>query len=205
MKKGTFKGYFFAGILILVPLWVTFSILEYLITKFDNIMALLPEAYQPDTLLGFRVPGFGLLAVLLIVFFTGMLATNFIGTFVINLWDRMLEKIPLVRSIHASVKQILSTMLKPSGQSFRKVLLIEYPRKGIWTLAFQTGSGLPEVTKHLDTEMVSVFVPTTPNPTGGFLLLLPKKDVIELNISVDSALKMIISLGVILPKENYKL
>jgi len=205
MKKGTFKGYFFAGILILVPLWVTFSILEYLITKFDNIMALLPEAYQPDTLLGFHVPGFGLLAVLLIVFFTGMLATNFIGTFVINLWDRMLEKIPLVRSIHASVKQILSTMLKPSGQSFRKVLLIEYPRKGIWTLAFQTGSGLPEVTKHLDTEMVSVFVPTTPNPTGGFLLLLPKKDVIELNISVDSALKMIISLGVILPKENYKL
>jgi len=196
-----FKNYLFAGILILVPLWVTFSILEYLINKFDNIMALLPEAYQPDTLLGFHIPGLGLIIVLIIVFFTGMLATNFVGNYVVNMWDALLSRIPLVRSIHASVKQILSTMLKPSGQSFRKVLLIEYPRKGIWTLAFQTGSGLPEITEHLDMEMISVFVPTTPNPTGGFLLLIPKKDATELNISVDSALKMIISLGVILPKE----
>jgi len=200
MKKGIFKSYLLAGILVLVPLWVTFSVVEYLIEKFDSFMALLPQAYQPDILLGFHVPGLGLVVVVLVIFFTGMLATNFIGRYVINLWDAILARIPLVRSIHASVKTILSTMFSSSGQSFRKVLLIEYPRKGIWTLAFQTGAGLPEVTQRLGTEMVSVFVPTTPNPTGGFLLLLPKQDVVELNISVDNALKMIISLGAILPK-----
>lgn len=200
MKKNMIKNYLIAGLLVLVPIWVTFSILQYLITTFDKIIALLPPAYQPDVLLGFRIPGLGLLVVLLAVFFTGMLATNFIGKYVINFWDAVLAKIPLVRSIHAGVKQMLSTMLAPNGKSFRKVLLIEYPRRDIWSLAFQTGVGFKEINPPGKNDMVMVFVPTTPNPIGGFLLLVPKADVKELTISVDDAFKLIISLGVILPK-----
>lgn len=195
----TIKNYLIAGILVLVPIWITFSILDYLIRTFDQIIALIPDGYQPQTLLGFSIPGLGLLLVLTLVFVTGMLATNFIGTYIINFWEVMLAKIPLVRSIHAGVKQVLSTMLGSGGQSFRKVLLIEYPRKGMWALAFQTGSGLAEIDKQIGKKTLTVFVPTTPNPTGGFLLVIPSKDVIELKMSVDDALKLIISLGVILP------
>jgi uncharacterized membrane protein len=201
MKSISFKRYFLAGILILVPIWVTYSILDFLVRKFDNIMALLPIQYQPDTLLGFHVPGFGLIVIVLLILFTGVLTTNFIGTYVITLGESLVARIPLVRSIYAGVKKILNTMLSSDGQSFRKVVLIEYPRKGVWTLAFQTGSGFKEAEKDIGEELISVFVPTTPNPTGGFLLLMPRKDVIELKISVDEAFKMIISLGVILPKE----
>lgn len=199
MKK-LIKKYLISGLLVLVPIWVTFSVLEYLIKKFDGIISLLPLKYQPDTLLGFHIPGLGLLAALLLLFFTGMLATNFIGKYMLNVGESFLARIPLVRSIYAGVKQILNTMFTSEGKSFRKVLLIEYPRKDSWSIGFQTGSGLPEISTHTGEEMLTVFVPTTPNPTGGYLLLIPKKEVIELNISVDDALKMIISLGVILPK-----
>ena len=198
----TVKKYLIAGILVLVPIWITVSILAYLINAFDQIISLIPSGYQPETLLGFKIPGLGLILVLSVVFLTGMLATNFIGTYIINFWEAILARIPLVRSIHAGVKKILSTMLASSSQSFRKVLLIEYPRKGIWTIAFQTGSDIPEINKETGTNTLTVFVPTTPNPTGGFLLIIPTKDVIELNMSVDNALKLIISLGVILPNNK---
>ncbi|MFA6409315.1 MAG: DUF502 domain-containing protein [Gammaproteobacteria bacterium] len=205
MKKNRIKNYLIAGCLVLAPLWVTVSLISYLIEKFDNIMALVPAAYRPETFIGFRIPGLGLLVVLIIVFFTGMLVTNFIGKYLVGLGEALLAKIPLVRSIYASVQQILSTMFKPSGQSFRKVVMIEYPRKGAWTMAFQTGSGMPEINENTGEEMLTVFVPTTPNPTGGYLLFVPKKDVKELSISVDAALKFIISLGVILPKKSVKI
>lgn len=199
MKK-ILKNYIIAGILVLVPIWVTFAILEYLVTKFDTIISLLPQKYHPDILLGFHVPGLGIVIAIIVILLTGMLTTNFIGKHVIVCWESMLSRIPLVRTIYISVKKTLSTMLTPTGQSFRKVLLIEYPRKDLWTMAFQTGTGTNELSKHLGEDIVTVFVPTTPNPTGGFLLIVKKQDVIELDMSVENALKMIISLGVILPK-----
>jgi len=204
MKKNRIKNYLIAGCLVLAPLWVTVTLITYLIEKFDHVMTLVPTAYRPETLIGFRIPGLGLLIVLLLVFFTGMLVTNFIGKYLVGLGEALLARIPLVRSIYASVQQILSTMFKPSGQSFRKVVMIEYPRKETWTMAFLTGYGMPEINEVVGEELVTVFVPTTPNPTGGYLLFVPKKDVKELSISVDAALKFIISLGVILPKEKTK-
>jgi uncharacterized membrane protein len=200
MKKATFKRYLIAGLLVLAPLWVTFALLEYLIRRFDKIMNLLPPAYQPDVFLGFHLPGLGLLVVLCVVCLTGMLATNFIGRYVIDWWESILARIPLVRTIYAGVKQILDTMFSPGGKSFRKVVLVEYPRAGSWTMAFQTSNAVDEANQKTGQDLVSVYVLTTPNPTSGYLLLLPRKDVIEMNISVDEALKLIISLGVIMPK-----
>jgi uncharacterized membrane protein len=204
MKKNMVKNYLIAGLLVIAPIWITFLVLGYLLSTFDKVISLLPPDYQPDALFGFHIPGFGLLVVLVVIFFTGMLATNFVGKYVINFWDAILAKIPLVRSIHTGVKQILSTMLIPGGKSFRKVLLIEYPRRGIWTLAFQTGTGFDGINPPKEKNMIMVFVPTTPNPIGGFLLLIPKSDVKELKIGVEDAFKFIISLGAIIPMTKPK-
>ena len=161
---------------------------------------LLPNQYQPDVFFGTHIPGLGLIFTLIILFFTGMIAANFLGQRLVSLWDRLIARIPLVRSIHAGVKKVLETVLSPTGKAFRKVLLVEYPRKGLWSIAFQTGHSCKEIEKHLDDEGVTIFIPTTPNPTSGFLMILPKKDVFELDMSVDEALKMVISLGVVQPE-----
>lgn len=167
---------------------------------FSNTLLLLPHRYQPDQLLGFHIPGIGVVITLLIILLTGVVVANFIGRRLLLWGDKMISHIPLVRTIYASVKQVSNTLFTPGGQSFRKVLLVEYPRVGMWSIAFQTGDGTPEVTQLQQGEpMVSLFIPTTPNPTSGFLMLVPRKDVIELEMSVDQALKFIISLGVMQP------
>lgn len=193
------KRYFIAGLLVLLPIWVTLLVIKFAVNIVDQSLSLLPRGYQPDVLFGFHIPGLGIIFGLILVLLTGMLVTNFIGTWFLSMWEALLARIPLVRSIYTAVKQVLSTLFAPGGQSFRKVLLIEYPRKDVWTIAFQTGSGFVMPNNQAQDELLTVFVPTTPNPTAGFLLLVPRQQVVELKMSIDQALKYIISLGVVLP------
>ncbi len=193
------KRYLIAGILVWAPILVTVFVLKFLVGFFDDIINLLPKAYHPEVLLGFSIPGLGLIFTILLVFITGMLVTNFLGKRIVAIWEAILNRIPLVRSIYSGVKKVLSALFVSGGMSFRKVLLIEYPRKGLWSIAFQTGSGFTKAEQKTGEELITAFVPTTPNPTSGFLIMVPSKDVIELDITVDDALKMVISLGVILP------
>lgn len=188
-----------AGVLIWLPLGVTVLVVRLFVDMMDQTLLLLPIDYRPETLLGFAVPGFGILLALLIILFTGMIAANLFGRRLVMLWEAVLSRIPLVRSVYSSVKQLAETVFSSSGQSFRKVLLIEYPRRGLWTLAFQTGTDIGEAQSRTGKKVVNVYVPTTPNPTSGFFLMVPLEDVQELDMSVDEGLKMIISMGVVVP------
>jgi uncharacterized membrane protein len=195
------RTYFISGLLIWLPIWITILAIKFLVDILGSIFNLLPQGLRPDEIMGFHIPGMNFIITLLVIFLTGVVVANFIGKQFVVLWDAMIGRIPLVRTIYMGVKQVLETLFKPGGQSFRKVLLVEYPREGLWTLAFQTGDSTPEVDKILDDKaMVSVFIPTTPNPTSGFLLMLPRKNVIEMDMSVEQALKFVISLGVVQPE-----
>ena len=193
------RRYILTGVLVWVPLAVTIFVFQLIIGYADGLLLLLPDAWQPKALLGFNLPGLGVIVVLLILFLTGFLASNYLGRILLGLGNEFLEHIPVVRSVYSAVKQISDTMFTNKGKSFRKVVMIRYPQKDTWSLAFQTSESLGEVNTKMPGHMVSVFVPTTPNPTSGFLLMVPQKDMIELEMSVDDALKMIISLGVIVP------
>lgn len=200
------RRYFISGLLVWVPIWVTILVIKFLVDLLDSVLLLLPKPYQPDALLGVHIPGLGVLIILLLIFFTGAIVANFLGSRLVRMWDALIDRIPVVRSVYSGVKQVMETLFSPGGNSFRKVLLVEYPREGMWTLAFQTGDSTPEVLKSLEEDaMVSLFVPTTPNPTSGFLVMLPRKKVIELNMSVEQALKFVISLGVMQPNGDKKL
>jgi uncharacterized membrane protein len=197
----TLRRYLVAGLLIWVPLGVTLLIVKFLVDLMDQTLLLLPLSIQPETLLGFRIPGLGLVLTTIVVLATGMIATNLFGMQLFTIGERILQRIPLVRSIYASVKQVTQSMFS-SGKSFRKVVLVEYPRKGMWSLAFQTGSGANEVQTKTGQEIVNIFIPTTPNPTSGFFLMVPRDDVIELDMTVDQGLKMLLSVGVVVPEHN---
>jgi uncharacterized membrane protein len=197
------RRYLLSGLLVWLPIWVTILVIKFLVDILDNTLLLLPEAYRPDSLIGFHIPGIGVVITLLVIFITGVIAANFIGKRVVELWDAIIGRIPLVRTVYSGVKQVAQTLFTPGGQSFRKVFLIEYPRKDVWTIAFQTADATTEILTAVgEKKMVSLYVPTTPNPTSGFLLMLPKDKVIELNMSVDQALKFVISLGVVQPDMN---
>ncbi len=193
------KRYFITGLLVLVPLVITVWVLKALIGTMDQSLLLLPVSWRPETQLGFYIPGIGTILTLLIVLITGMIATNFFGKRIILFWEGLLARVPVVKSIYYSVKQVSDTLFSDSGQAFHQALLIQYPRQGSWTIAFMTGHPGGDVTTHLKGDYVSVYVPTTPNPTSGFFLMMPKSDVIELDMSVDDALKYIISMGVVTP------
>lgn len=198
------KRYFITGLLIWVPLGITIWVLQALIGTMDQSLQLLPGSLQPKVLFGFHVPGLGAILTVLIVFITGLATANILGQRMVRFWEGVLARIPIVKSIYYSVKQVSDTLFSSSGEAFRKALLIQYPRQGSWTIAFQTGTPSGEVASRLEGEFVSVYVPTTPNPTSGFFLMLPKKDVVELEMSVDDALKYIISMGVVAPTaEDY--
>jgi uncharacterized membrane protein len=197
------KRYLIAGLLVWVPLGVTVMVINFLVGVMDKTLLWLPEHYRPDTLLGFHVPGLGVVMSVIIVLSTGVVVANLFGRKLVQLWERMLARIPLVRTIYASVKQILETVFS-SGQAFRKVLLIEYPRKGLWTLGFQSGKTRGEAQAKTGVEVVNVFIPTTPNPTSGFFIMVPRSEVIELDMDVDDGLKMIISAGVMVPEWNHE-
>lgn len=200
VKSKPIRRFLIAGLLVWLPIVATFLVVRFLVDLLDKSVALLPKAYQPDVFLGMHIPGLGVILSLVIVLLTGMIVTNFLGRRLVTFGEAILAKIPLVRSIYNGVKQILETILKKDSPSFRKVLLIEYPRKGIRSIVFQTSA--PQQSKGQSNhgeELVTVFLPTTPNPTSGFLLMVPQKDIIELDMSIDDALKMIISLGVVQP------
>lgn len=194
-----FRRYLVTGLLVLVPLVITIWVLKTLIGMMDQSLLLLPSAWRPDNVLPVHIPGFGVILTLLIVLMTGMVATNFFGKRIILFWEAMLARVPVVKSIYYSVKQVSDTLFSDSGNAFRKALLVQYPREGSWTIAFQTGHPGGDVANHLKGDYVSVYVPTTPNPTSGFFLMMPSSDVIELEMSVDDALKYIISMGVVTP------
>jgi len=194
------QRYFISGLLFWLPILATVVVIKFIFDILNNTLALIPHRYQPDVLLGFHIPGIGIIIPLLVIAITGLLVANFLGKKLVNLWDSLVVRIPLVRTVYTSVKQVLDTLFSPGGRSFRKVLLVEYPREGLWTIAFQTGDATSEVTKAVnDGDMVSIYVPTTPNPTSGFLLMVSRSKIIELDMPVEQALKFVISLGVVQP------
>lgn len=193
------RRWLLAGLLVLVPLAITVWVLDWIVGTLDQTLQILPQSWQPDRLIGFHVPGFGVLLAVAIVMLIGAVASNFLGRRLVGWWDALLGRIPIVRSIYSSVKQVSDTLFSENGNAFRKALLVQWPREGVWTIGFQTGTPGGDVVNHLDGEYLSVYVPTTPNPTGGYFVMLKKADCIELDMSVDEALTYVISMGVVAP------
>jgi uncharacterized membrane protein len=193
------KKYLITGLLIWIPLVITLWVLKLIVDTLDQSLLLLPESLRTENWLGVHVPGLGAILTIAIVFATGVFARNFFGAQLVELWHEILHRIPVVNSIYSSVKQISDTLFSSSGQAFRKALLVQWPRPGMWTIAFLTGAPGGEVAAHVPADCLSVYVPTTPNPTGGYFVIVPRKDVIELDMTVDQALKYIISMGVVPP------
>ncbi len=194
------KRYLVAGLLVWVPLGITIWVLHFLVTTLDQTLLLFPERAQPDRLLGMHIPGFGVVLSFVILLLTGVVAANFFGAHLIRLWEALLGRIPVVKSIYSSVKQVSDTLLSDSGNAFRKALLVQWPHPDSWTIAFLTGTPAPAVQAHLGEEHVSVYVPTTPNPTGGYFVIMPRSKVRDLDMTVDEALKYVISMGVVAPR-----
>jgi uncharacterized membrane protein len=193
------KKILITGLLIWIPLAITIWVLALIVNTMDQTLQWLPEHYQPQALFGHQIPGLGALLTVIVVFVTGALASNILGRRLLRFWESVLGRIPVVKTIYSGVKQVSDTLFAPGGQAFSKALLVQYPREGSWTIAFLTGRPGGDVANHLHGEYVSVYVPTTPNPTSGFFLMMPRADVIELDMSVDEALKYVISMGVVPP------
>ena len=193
------KKYLITGLLIWIPLAITIWVLELIVSTMDQSLLLLPPQYQPQVLFGHQIPGLGALLTVVVVFVTGVLASNILGQRLLLFWEYLLGRIPVVKTIYSGVKQVSDTLFAPGGQAFSKALLVQYPREGSWTIAFLTGRPGGDVANHLHGDYVSVYVPTTPNPTSGFFLMMPKSEVIELDMSVDEALRYVISMGVVAP------
>jgi len=199
MKKSSIKRYFITGLLIWVPMVITLWVLDLLVTAMDQSLLLLPSQFQTKSWLGVHIPGLGVLLTLLVVFVTGVFAANIIGQRLVRFGERVLARIPVFNSIYHSVKQVSDTLFSPGGQAFRKALLVEWPGPGSWTIAFLTGQPGGDVANHLKGDYVTIYVPTTPNPTGGYFVMVPRSSVTELDMTVDEALKYIISMGVAVP------
>lgn len=193
------RKWLLAGLLVVVPVAITLSVLNWIVGLLDQTLLILPQSWHPDRLLGIHIPGFGVLLTLAILLIVGAAASNFIGKRLVVLGDRIVSRIPVVRSIYSSVKQVSDTVFSEGGNAFRTAVLVEWPRPGVWTIAFVTGSPGGDVLNHLPGDYVSVYVPTTPNPTGGYFVMLRKSDCIELKMSVDDALKYVVSMGVVVP------
>ena len=193
------RKYLITGLLIWIPFAITIWVLHLIVSSMDEVLTLLPPALQPPALFGHQIPGLGLVLTVIVVFVTGVLASNILGQRMLRVWEAILRRIPVVNSLYGGVKQISDTLFRPGGQAFRKAVLVQWPQAGSWTIAFLTGAPGGDVANHLDVNYVSVYVPTTPNPTGGYFVMVARKDVIELDMSVDAALKYIISMGVAVP------
>jgi uncharacterized membrane protein len=197
------KKYFITGLLIWIPLAITVWVLTAIVGAMDQSLHLLPVAIHPDKLLGFHVPGVGTVLTLLVIFLTGLVTANIIGQKLVRFWEGILARIPIVKSIYYSVKQVSDTLFSSSGQAFRKVLLVRFPHTEAWSVAFQTGTPSGQISEMLPDEHVSVFIPTAPSPVNGFFFFVKKSETIELDISVDDALKYIVSMGVVPPQRRY--
>jgi uncharacterized membrane protein len=198
------KKYLITGLLIWIPLVITLWVLKLIVDALDQSLLLLPEAFRTESWLGIHIPGLGAILTIAIVFGTGVFARNFFGAQLVEVWHDVLARIPVVNSIYSSVKQISDTLFSSSGQAFRKALLVQWPHQGAWTIAFLTGTPGGNIEKYIPADCVSVYVPTTPNPTSGFFVIVARRDVVELDMSVDQALKYIISMGVVPPVETGK-
>jgi uncharacterized membrane protein len=194
------RKWLLAGLLVIAPVGVTVWVLEWIISSLDKTLLILPAAWQPDRFIGFHIPGFGVLLALAILLVLGATASNFFGNKLLRWWDALLNRIPIVRSIYSGVKQVSDTLFSETGNAFRKAVLVQWPREGVWTIAFVTGSPGGDAANHLTGDYLSVYVPTTPNPTGGYFVMLKTSDCIELKMSVDEALKYIVSMGVVVPE-----
>jgi uncharacterized membrane protein len=197
------RNYFISGLLFWIPLGLSIVVIKFFLELINDIV---PPEYLPEALFNLEgsIPGSGIVWVILILIITGALVSNFIGKKLVELWEKLLNRIPGFRGIYKALKQLSDTVLSPTGNSFKKALLIEYPRKGLWTIAFQTGNYQGEIANKIGEEIINIYVPTTPNPTSGFFIMLPKAEAIELDMSVDEAFKLIISTGVVEPNELSK-
>ncbi|VAX08095.1 Uncharacterized membrane anchored protein Mext_4159 [hydrothermal vent metagenome] len=193
------RRYLVAGLLVWVPLVITMLVVQLLVQWADNSLLLLPKAYRPEQLLGTNIPGLGVALTFFILLLTGAIVANFFGRKLVALWERVLESIPLVRSVYSAAKQLAETMFTSDSNSFRKVLLVEFPRRGLWALAFQTGTDMGEAQRKTGRDIINVYIPTTPNPTGGYFVMVPREDVQELDMSVDEGLRMLMSMGAVVP------
>ncbi len=196
------RKYFVAGLLVWVPLVCTFVVLSFSINLIDSSLLLLPEAYRPETLIGFKIPGLGVILALVLVIITGLIAANFFGRKLVAAWEAVLSRIPLVRTVYGAVKQITQSLFSDASQSFREVVLVEYPRRGMWMLAFVTGETPNKFKEVVGHDLTNIYVPTTPNPTSGYYLMLPPEDIKRLDIPVEIGLKMILSAGVVNPLDD---
>lgn len=194
------RRYIIAGLLVWVPLGVTLFILNLVVGMMDRTLLLLPADYRPENMLGFHIPGLGIVLTLVVLIVTGVLAANLVGRRLVHFSERILDRIPLVRTVYSAAKNFAEVLFTDSSVSFKKVLLIEYPRKGVYSLCFQTSTDLEEIQARTSEDVICVFIPTTPNPTSGFILMVPTRDVIELDMDVEAAVKMIVSLGVVVPQ-----
>ncbi|MDF1654784.1 MAG: DUF502 domain-containing protein [Coxiellaceae bacterium] len=196
-----FRKYIVAGLLVWLPILVTYFILRFLLRLINSVSAVIPQKYQPAVLLGHHVPGFGIILSIVVIFVTGILVTHFLGHKIVAVWEKLLARIPLVRSIYGATKQVVHSVLSPSEQAFSRAVLIEFPRTGVWSVGFQTNSDFP----HTDIENnITVFVPTAPNPTSGFMMIVREEQIRPLNITIEEAFKMIISVGVVTPQHRDK-
>lgn len=193
------RRWLLAGLLVLVPLAITLAVLDWIVGTLDQTLLILPSGWHPDRLLGFHIPGFGVLLTFGIVLVMGAVASNFLGKKLLWLGNAVLRRIPIVRSIYSSVKQVSDTLFSENGNAFRQALLVQWPREGVWTIGFLTGTPGGDVVNHLPDDYVSVYIPTTPNPTGGYFVMLRKTECVELKMSVDEALTYVISMGVVVP------
>ena len=201
-RKHLIRRYLITGLLIWVPLVITLWVLDLLVSTMDRTLLLLPAEWRTEAWLGMHIPGLGVILTLLVVFATGVFAANIIGQRLVKFWEGILSRIPVVNSIYTGVKQVSDTLFAPGGQAFRKALLVEWPTPGMWTIAFLTGVPGGDVANHLEGDYLSIYVPTTPNPTGGYFVMMPRASVVELDMTVDEALKYIISMGVAAPYGN---
>lgn len=193
------RRWFFSGLLVLVPLIITLWVIEWVVSSLDKTLNILPPSWQPAHLLNLQVPGLGVVFALAVVITIGAFASNILGNRLVGWWHALLHRIPVVRSIYSGVKQVSDTLFSEKGNAFRQALLVQWPHPGMWTIAFQTGTPSGDLAKSLPTDCVSVFVPTTPNPTGGYFVLVRRTDCVELSMSVDEALTYVVSMGVIVP------
>jgi uncharacterized membrane protein len=193
------RRYLIAGVLVWLPILITVWVLSFIVDLMDRTLVLLPEQAQPRAIFGREIPGLGIIFAFLVVLLTGLAVTNLVGRRLVRYWEELLQRIPLVRSIYGGVKTFAETVLSKQGNAFRKVVMIEYPGPGIWSIAFVTAEEVAEVSRRTGRKQVCVFVPTTPNPTSGFIVLVPSEAVVELDMSVDAAMKMIVTLGVVVP------
>lgn len=198
-KRGwSLRRYLVAGVLVWLPILATLWVVKFLVGMMDQTLLLLPDSWQPKALVGFSIPGVGAILAFVVLLVTGLLVTNLIGRRLVASWDNLLKRIPLVRSIHGGVKSLMESVLV-SGSTFRKVVMIEYPRIGFWSIGFVTSDDMAEISARTGVHQVCVYIPTTPNPTSGFIVMVPKDEVVELEMSVDAAMKMMVTCGVVVP------